>query len=87
MAGLPPWNGEPEAAEHRTTAVGAQNHEEDGEEKGDEDEEGEEGLLGEVHENVANLLYLLILLHLAGVILETRRSGKQVLVAMAPLGR
>jgi cytochrome b len=87
MAGPPPWNGEPEAAEHRTTAVAGQSHSEDGEQEGKEDEEGEEGPLGEVHETAANLLYLLILLHLAGVIFETRRSGRQVLVAMAPIGR
>ena len=84
MAGPPPWNGEDEAAEHRTTAATAQSDELEGEE---ESEEGEEGPLGEIHETAANLLYLLILLHLAGVIFETRRSGKQVLVAMAPVGR
>ncbi|MGY6635699.1 MAG: cytochrome b/b6 domain-containing protein [Erythrobacter sp.] len=87
MAGPPPWNGEAEAAKHRTTAVTAQSYEVEAEEEGDEGEEGEEGPLGEVHETAANLLYLLILLHLAGVIFETRRSGKQVLVAMAPIGR
>ncbi len=57
---------------------------------GDEHDEGveeEEGILGEVHETAANLLYLLILLHLAGVLFETRRSGRQVLVAMLPLQR
>lgn len=86
MAGPPTLNSESEVAEHRTTAVAEQNHGEDREE--DHEEEGEEeGLLGEVHETAANLLYLLILLHLAGVIFETRRSGKQVLVAMAPIGR
>lgn len=84
MAGPPPWNGEAEAAKHRTTAVTAQSYEVEAEEEG---EEGEEGPLGEIHETAANLLYLLILLHLAGVSFETRRSGKQVLVAMAPIGR
>lgn len=85
MAGPPPLQDKPEAAEHRTTAVAPQRHEEEGE--GEEGEEGEEGPLGEIHETAANLLYLLILLHLAGVIFETRRSGRQVLVAMAPIGR
>lgn len=85
MAGPPPWQDKPEAAEHRTTVVAAQRHEDEGE--GEEGEEGEEGPLGEIHETAANLLYLLILLHLAGVIFETRRSGRQVLVAMAPIGR
>lgn len=83
MAGPPPWNGGEEAAEHHGVAAAAQGHEEENE----EEEEGEEGPLGEIHETAANLLYLLILLHLAGVVFETRRSGRQVLVAMAPLGR
>jgi cytochrome b len=81
MAGPPPWDGAEREEEHRSIAVSGESHDEEGE------EEGEEGLLGEIHETAANLLYLLILLHLAGVIFETRRSGKQVLVAMAPFGR
>jgi cytochrome b len=47
-------------------------------------EEQEEGLVVEVHEMAANLLYVLILLHIAGVIFETRRSGRQVILAMLP---
>ncbi|NBB25162.1 cytochrome B [Porphyrobacter sp. SLTP] len=86
MAGPPPWDGAEREAEHRSAVVSGESHEEASEE-GDSEEEGEEGLLGEIHETAANLLYLLILLHLAGVIFETRRSGKQVLVAMAPFGR
>lgn len=46
--------------------------------------EREEGPLGEVHEGAANLLYLLILLHLAGVVFETRRSGGKLVAAMLP---
>lgn len=86
MAGPPPWDGAEREAEHRSITVSEQSHDESSEE-GDSEEEGEEGLLGEIHETAANLLYLLILLHLAGVMFETRRSGKQVLVAMAPFGR
>lgn len=86
MAGPPPWDGAERKEEHRSIAVSEQSHDEVSEE-GDGEEEGEEGLLEEIHETAANLLYLLILLHLAGVIFETRRSGKQVLVAMAPFGR
>lgn len=85
MAGPPPWDGGERDEEHRSFAVSGESHEANGE--GDSEEEDEEGLLGEIHETAANLLYLLILLHLAGVIFETRRSGKQVLVAMAPFGR
>lgn len=85
MAGPPPLNGAPREHESATTAAPTAQHEEhEGEEDGEEEEEGP---LGEVHETAANLLYLLILLHLAGVIFETRRSGRQVLVAMAPRGR
>jgi len=51
-----------------------------GEERGDR----EEGPLVEIHETAANLLYLLILLHIAGVIFETRRNGRQVVLAMLP---
>jgi len=47
-------------------------------------EEQEEGPLAEIHETAANLLYALILLHIAGVIFETRRSGRQVVLAMLP---
>ena len=46
--------------------------------------EHEEGPLVEIHEVAANLLYVLILLHLAGVVFETRRSGRQIVVAMLP---
>jgi cytochrome b len=86
MAGPPPWNDRVPEAEHGETAVVVQTRDNEGEEH-EEHEEHEEGPLGEIHETAANLLYLLILLHLAGVVFETRRSGKQVLVAMAPLGR
>jgi cytochrome b len=52
--------------------------------RGEAGEEHEEGPLVEVHETAANLLYVLILLHIAGVIFETRRSGRQVVLAMLP---
>lgn len=83
MAGPPPWDGETEAANQGGTTVSTQSREDEG----DEEHEEEEGALGEVHETVSNLLYLLIMLHLAGVIFETRRSGRQVIMAMAPIGR
>ncbi len=50
----------------------------------DEGEEGDEGPFGEIHEVAVNLLYALIALHLAGVVFETRRSGRQVVTAMLP---
>jgi cytochrome b len=87
MAGPPPWNDAEREAEHRTIATATQGEDAEGEEEGGEAGEAEEGPLGEIHETAANMLYLLILLHIGGVIFETRRSGKQVLMAMAPLGR
>jgi cytochrome b len=87
MAGPPPWNGAEREAEQRSIAIATQSLEAEEQEEGEESGEGEEGPLGEIHETAANLLYLLILLHIGGVLFETRRSGKQVLVAMAPIGR
>lgn len=85
MAGPPPFSLADNDAGQRsaTESVRSDQHGEEHDEGGEE----EEGLLGEVHETAANLLYLLILLHLAGVLFETRRSGRQVLVAMLPLPR
>lgn len=79
-----------ERAQGSVLSAGQDQRHQAGEEanEGGEDGEGsDEGQLGEIHETAANLLYLLILLHLAGVIFETRRSGQQVLMAMAPIQR
>lgn len=81
MAGSPSLD--PALRDDEAHVIGEASAEHDAREEGQEGEE-EEGPLGEVHEIAANLLYVLILLHLAGVIFETRRSGRQVLVAMAP---
>lgn len=48
--------------------------------------EAEEGPLGEAHEAAATLLYILILLHIAGVLFETRRSGQSIVRRMLPGG-
>lgn len=56
----------------------------DSSEAGGESENEE--LLEEVHEIAVNLLYVLIALHLAGVIFETRRSGREIVEAMLPGG-
>lgn len=60
-------------------------------EQGDHDDgeaakgaEGEESVWEEAHETAVNLLYALIALHIAGVIFETRRSGRETLLAMLP---
>jgi len=41
----------------------------------------------ELHQIAVNLLYVLIVLHIAGVVFETRRSGQQVVLAMLPRRR
>jgi cytochrome b len=60
-------------------------------EQGDHDDDdeaegagGEDGAWEEVHETAVNLLYILIALHIAGVAFETRRSGREILLAMLP---
>ncbi|MBW8295685.1 cytochrome b/b6 domain-containing protein [Sphingopyxis sp.] len=50
----------------------------------DEGAEGEDSVWEEVHETAVNLLYILIALHIAGVVFETRRSGREILLAMLP---
>lgn len=45
---------------------------------------GEESVWEEVHETAVNLIYILIALHIAGVVFETRRSGREILLAMLP---
>ncbi len=57
---------------------------EGGEREGGEGE-GEE-LFEEMHEVAVNLLYVLIALHLAGVVFETRRSGREIVGSMIPGG-
>lgn len=57
----------------------------EGGEKGEGAGEGEE-LFEEMHEIAVNLLYVLIALHLAGVVFETRRSGREVVGSMIPGG-
>ena len=49
-----------------------------------DEHEREEGPLTEVHETAVNLLYVLIVLHVAGVVFETRRSGRRIVLAMLP---
>jgi len=57
-------------------------------ERHEEHERGEDGEAGEwieeAHEIAVNLLYVLILLHIAGVVFETRRSGRRIILAMLP---
>ncbi|WP_298193335.1 cytochrome b/b6 domain-containing protein [Novosphingobium sp.] len=81
MAGLPSGYG---ADERPAIAAGMQAGEESGEAA---DGEREEGPLTEVHEAAANLLYALILLHIGGVVFESRRQRRNLALAMLPGGR
>jgi cytochrome b len=89
MSGLP-GSQPPQARSVATAAAPAalisdDDDEEESEGRGGAGGEREEGVMEEVHEVAVNLLYALILLHLAGVAFETRRSGRQIVLAM--LGR
>ncbi len=46
--------------------------------------EGAESPVGEFHEAAVNLLYALILLHVAGVVFESRRQRRNLALAMLP---
>jgi cytochrome b len=96
MAGMPPSNGGARPAAVSGQVVGAQiaspaerDGDEAGEQRGEgtEDGGGEAGPLNEVHEVAANLLYVLILLHIGGVIFESRRQRRNLALAMLPGGR
>ncbi|WP_421852807.1 cytochrome b/b6 domain-containing protein [Novosphingobium sp.] len=85
MSGLPSGR----ASERPAVTAGMLAGEEAGErEAGDaENGEREEGPLGEVHEAAVNLLYGLILLHIGGVVFESRRQRRNLALAMLPGGR
>ena len=86
MAGLPSTKWISEAPSH---AVGRGTDDRDsvvlkGSKRKEASDDAEDEPLKEVHETAVNLLYVLIALHLAGVVFETRRSGKYILTAMLP---
>jgi cytochrome b len=89
MTGLPGMT--PSTRETAAAAVPAADEpEDDGDEdwaergKGSEGGERGEDAAEEVHEAAVNLLYLLILLHLAGVVFESRRQKANLALAMLP---
>lgn len=91
MANAPAEAKSPVAAQPAAEAGAVRNEAREHEEIGEEAEEhegaeghGEEGPLAEVHETAVNLLYVLIVLHIAGVVFETRRSGRRIVLAMLP---
>ncbi|WP_066647854.1 MULTISPECIES: cytochrome b/b6 domain-containing protein [Sphingomonas] len=86
MAGLPatPLGG---FAPATTATVGVTAERGEGSEEGERDGDREEGPMAEVHEAAVYLLYALILLHIAGVAFESRRSGRRIMMAMLPGAR
>lgn len=94
MANAPAEAKSPAAGPVAAEASAVHNEAREREEIGEEAEEhegaeghGEEGPLAEVHETAVNLLYVLIVLHIAGVVFETRRSGRRIVLAMLPRRR
>lgn len=89
MTGLPLQGGSHQ--EGRPTASAEYSEEREGAEEAkaapERSENREEGRIEELHEITVNLLYLLIVLHIAGVVFETRRNGRQVVLAMLPRHR
>jgi cytochrome b len=79
--------GEPGAAPPAATAEPLEREEGEGHEEREGGGEHEEGPLTEVHETAVNLLYVLIVLHIAGVVFETRRGGRRIVLAMLPWRR
>jgi cytochrome b len=80
MAGLPPHAAEQHKPAAHAMVASASDADEDKDEGGSE----QDSPIKDVHETAADLLYVLIALHLAGVIFETRRSGRQIVLAMIP---
>lgn len=76
--------GGPAAAPPAATAQSLEREEDEGQEGREGGGEREEGPLVEIHETAVNLLYVLIVLHIAGVVFETRRSGRRIVLAMLP---
>jgi cytochrome b len=73
-----------EATSLRVAPAGDHGEEDERHESRDEGGRHEEGIAEELHEGAANLLYGLILLHVAGVIFESRRQRRNLALAMLP---
>jgi cytochrome b len=88
MAGLPNTQSfNRPTAEATSSFVGtAGDHDEEDDARGSRGEGGghEDGIAEELHEAAANLLYGLILLHVAGVVFESRRQRRNLALAMLP---
>lgn len=76
----------PAGVERGAAGYAAREYSEHGEDH-DEGEKGEDGALGEIHEIAANLLLLLAALHVGGVALESRLSGRNLVRPMVTGGR
>jgi cytochrome b len=90
MAGLPGTQAEGRPAAEASAPgleMGSEEEEEEENEGGSEGGGHEGGIAEELHETAANLLYGLILLHVAGVVFESRRQRRNLTLAMLPGGR
>lgn len=88
MAGPPPttWSDHPgKQQKERLTRPEARGHADNAE--GEDGGPDKENPVRKVHETAVNLLYVLIILHLGGVIFETKRSGRDIIFAMLPCRR
>lgn len=74
----------PVAMTEATPSTQARVYDEEAEDEDEAGEEREESALGEVHEAAVTLLYGLILLHIGGVLFESRRQGRNLALAMLP---
>lgn len=88
MAGLPNTQPSNRPTAEATSPLVALTRDHDEEDQGHESSgEGgghEDGIAEELHESAAKLLYGLILLHIAGVVFESRRQRRNLALAMLP---
>lgn len=85
MAGSPPTSLSDQSAKHdKEISERAETRGDSGQSEYEGKKAEKEDPMREIHETSVNLLYILIVLHLAGVIFETRRSGRTIVLAMMP---
>lgn len=84
MSGLPTASHQPGSEAAISTTVEAEEGRYDDHEAEERHDDGDEEAGEEVHEAAVNLLYALILLHMAGVIFESRRQKRNLALAMLP---
>lgn len=84
MSGLPSASHRPSSEAAISTTLEADEARYDDHEAEERSDDGDEEVVEEIHEAAVNLLYALILLHIAGVIFESRRQKRNLALAMLP---